>query len=155
MSRSFQCFYCGNKVTFASLIPTDQLPERILGCSACMAHQVKPEDDTIIRLRQASSSVTLALGLIRLKRSAIEVLIDANQPAVELLMRHVAGDHGDVTGNGNAPCQCGHDYDTIMVAARDRFMSNYRTAAGNSLWIVTENWLDGTVTTVGVRRKES
>ena len=79
----------------------------------------------------AVTETLLPLGRIVATPRALEALAQAGQEAELFLERHVSGDWGKVDEHDRAE----NDYN---LAHGFRILSSYRTAAGDSLWIITE-----------------
>ncbi len=73
----------------------------------------------------------LRLGRIVATPGALEALARAGQDAKCFLERHTSGDWGQVDEHDRAE----NDY---SLAYGFRILSSYRTAAGETLWIITE-----------------
>ena len=79
----------------------------------------------------AINGTLLPLGRIVATPGALEALARAGQEAELFLERHASGDWGQVEEHDRAE----NDYN---AAHGFRILSSYRTAAGDSLWIITE-----------------
>jgi hypothetical protein len=79
------------------------------------------------------------LGRILATPGALRALERANQSAAEFLARHSARDWGELDGEDIAE----NEY---SLAHGFRLLSNYKTAASERLWIITE--ADRSVTTL-------
>ena len=79
------------------------------------------------------------LGRILATPGALRALERANQSAAEFLARHAARDWGELDQEDIAE----NEY---SLAHGFRLLSNYKTAAGEKLWIITE--ADRSVTTL-------
>ena len=82
---------------------------------------------------------TFPLGRILATPGALRALERANQSAAEFLARHAARDWGELDQEDIAE----NEY---SLAHGFRLLSNYRTATGEKLWIITE--ADRSVTTL-------
>ena len=71
------------------------------------------------------------LGQIVATPGAIEALTEAKTPPMSLLIRHVAGDFGDIDSE---------DWQTNLDAIQEhaRILSAYSLKTGEKLWIITE-----------------
>ena len=78
------------------------------------------------------SETFLPLGQIVATPAALEALARAGQEAKLFLERHASGDWGQVDEHDCAE----NDYN---LAHGFRILSSYRTAAGDSLWIITDD----------------
>src|SRR5262245_33571871 len=79
-----------------------------------------------------------SLGEIVATPGAIEALVEANQPTLELLIRHVTGDWGDLGAEDIRE----NEY---SLKHGLRIFSSYRLSTGIKLWLITEH--DRSVTT--------
>lgn len=79
------------------------------------------------------------LGETVMTPGALAALVDSATLPGDLLLRHVAGDWGDVSD---------HDRKVNDEALRDgdRLLSSYKTKPGEKIWVITE--ADRSVTTV-------
>ena len=77
------------------------------------------------------SETLLPLGRIVATPGALEALARAGQDAELFLEKHASGDWGQVDEHDRAE----NDYG---LAHGFRILSSYRTAAGDTLWIITE-----------------
>lgn len=71
------------------------------------------------------------LGQIVATPGALEALARAQQTPVEFLRRHMAGDWGDVDAHDRAENE-------FSLTCGFRLLSSYRTAAGDTVWAITE-----------------
>jgi len=71
------------------------------------------------------------LGQIEATPGAIEALERANQLPTEFLTRHATGDWGKLDEHDIA-------HNRFALSNGIRLLSNYTTAAGDQLWIITE-----------------
>jgi hypothetical protein len=79
----------------------------------------------------AISETLFSLGRIVATRGALETLARAGQDAKGFLERHALGDWGELDEHDRAE----NDYSLVHGF---RILSSYRTAAGETLWIITE-----------------
>jgi hypothetical protein len=86
------------------------------------------------------TSVTrFALGQTYITPGAEEALQIAGQTAIEFLRRHMSCDFGELTEDDQQENE-------LALKESFRLLSNYRTAKGQQLWIITE--ADRSATTV-------
>ena len=71
------------------------------------------------------------LGQLVTTPGALRALLRAQQSPTEFLNRHVQGDWGDLCAEDIAE-------NTFALAHGLRLLSNYTTAAGDRLWLITE-----------------
>jgi hypothetical protein len=119
-------------------------------CPGCTNQQFLDGGGAILRLRQEPEGALFPLGNVTITGGAVEALADAGQHAIIYLTRHARGDWGE---NGH--------FDQIELTAderrrgweatddprkinksnvlnrRDTVMSEYTTARGRRLWIIT------------------
>jgi hypothetical protein len=80
----------------------------------------------------SQTSVTrFALGQTFITPGAEEALQIAGQTAIEFLRRHMSCDWGDLSDEDIQENE-------LSLKKGFRFLSNYRTAKGQQLWIITE-----------------
>lgn len=86
-----------------------------------------------------SSIARFSPGQIVATPGALAALADAGQTPLEFLLRHIAGDWGEV---------CADDAEENELSLREgfRLLSAYRTSKDVTLWIITED--DRSVTTL-------
>ena len=70
---------------------------------------------------------------------ALDALLDADQDPAELLLRHVAGDWGDLDDEDKKENE-------LSVKEGFRILSSYRLETGAKVWVITER--DRSVTTI-------
>lgn len=143
-----RCLICGHVMSVACDWPI---------CPACKFDQTSPEAYTIPKVRgllwrsgvgegdtandlldeQKSTArrdvaqPLFSLGQIVATPGALSALERANQTAGEFLLRHVAGDWGDLDCHDIAE----NEY---SLTHGFRLLSSYRTTAGETLWVITE-----------------
>jgi hypothetical protein len=71
------------------------------------------------------------LGQIVATPGALQALARAQQAPVDFLRRHMAGDWGEVDTHDQAENE-------FSLAHGFRLLSSYRTAAGDTVWAITE-----------------
>ncbi len=84
-------------------------------------------------------TIRFRLGKTLATPGALAALVRAEQTGAEFLMRHAAGDWGELTRED-------HEANDAAVASRLRILSAYTTLAGERLWVITE--ADRSVTTI-------
>jgi hypothetical protein len=72
-----------------------------------------------------------ALGSLVATPAALEALERAGQSPAEFLIRHAAGDWGEVDATDRK-------LNDAAVKAVERILSAYKTKAGERIWIITE-----------------
>lgn len=71
------------------------------------------------------------LGRILATPGALEVIADARVSIVDLLIRHLRGDWGDL-------CDFDREQNERAVTAGQRILSSYVLPGGRTVWIITE-----------------
>lgn len=71
------------------------------------------------------------LGRILATPGALEVIADAHVSIVDLLIRHLRGDWGDLSDSDR-------QQNELAITAGQRILSNYVLPSGRSVWIITE-----------------
>ena len=79
------------------------------------------------------------LGQIVATPGALTALETAGQTPLDFLLRHIAGDWGEVCADDAAENE-------LALRVGNRLLSVYRTSQGETLWIITER--DRSVTTL-------
>lgn len=153
-----KCSACGVAVQLT-------IPELLAGaglaaplCAACTDLQFLDGGGAILQLRQAWEGARFSLGKVTITGGAVTALSDADEHAAAFLARHVRGDWGE---NGHfdqieltederqrgweATEDSGKINKSNVLCRRDRIMSEYRTARGVRLWVITS--LDGNAAT--------
>jgi hypothetical protein len=101
-------------------------------------------------LRQEPERALFPLGKVTITGGAVEALADASQHAASFLARHARGDWGK-TGHfqqieltdderrrrWEATDDSGKINKSNVLNCRDRIMSEYTTARGRRLWVIT------------------
>ncbi len=77
------------------------------------------------------ASPRFKLGRILATPGALEVIADANVSIVDLLIRHLRGDWGDLSDSDR------HQND-LAITAGQRITSSYLLSSGRTVWIITE-----------------
>ena len=90
-------------------------------------------------INRHASVTNLALGQTFITPGAEEALQIAGQTAIEFLRRHMSCDWGELSDD---------DFQENELSLKEgfRLLSNYRTAKGQQLWIITE--ADRSATTI-------
>lgn len=78
-----------------------------------------------------SAKPKFSLGQVLATPGAVEALEKSSQTPAEFLMRHVAGDWGEVCADDKA-------LNDESLIDGSRIMSAYRTSKGEKIWIITE-----------------
>ena len=71
------------------------------------------------------------LGELGAARGAVDAAAAAGVRLVDLLLRHMAGDWGDLDDHDQAA-------NAHALAAGERLLSNYPLGTGTAIWIITE-----------------
>jgi hypothetical protein len=71
------------------------------------------------------------LGRILATPGALEAIADARVSIVDLLIRHLRGDWGDVSDSDR-------EQNERAITASERLLSNYVLPGGGTVWIITE-----------------
>jgi hypothetical protein len=149
-----KCSACG---ALLELAVTDMFAEAAIAaalCPGCTDQQFLDGGGAILQLRQEPERALFLLGKVTITGGAVEALADAGQHAASFLARHARGDWGE-TGHFDqieltdderrrgweATDDPGKINKSNVVNCRDRIMSEYATAIGRRLWIITT--LDG------------
>ena len=80
---------------------------------------------------QRPTVTRFALGQTFITPGAEEALQIAGQTAIEFLRRHMSGDFGEVSDDDQRENE-------LALKEGFRLLSNYRSAKGQKLWIITE-----------------
>jgi hypothetical protein len=123
-------------------------------CRGCTDQQFLDGGGAILRMRQEPEGARFPLGKVTITGGAVEALADAGQHAATFLARHARGDWGklgqfdqieltdDERRRGwEATDNSGKINKSNVLNRRDRIMSEYATAQGRRLWVIT--CLDG------------
>lgn len=70
-------------------------------------------------------------GRILATPGALEVIADARVSIIDLLIRHLRGDWGDLSDSDR-------QQNELAVTAGQRILSNYVLPGGHTVWIITE-----------------
>ncbi|WP_206951955.1 hypothetical protein [Trinickia acidisoli] len=71
------------------------------------------------------------LGRILATPGALEVIADARVSIVDLLIRHLRGDWGELSDSDR-------QQNELAITAGQRILSNYVLPGGRTIWIITE-----------------
>lgn len=71
------------------------------------------------------------LGRILATPGALEVITDAHVSIVDLLIRHMRGDWGDLSDSDR-------QQNELAITAGQRILSNYVLPGGRTVWLITE-----------------
>ena len=71
------------------------------------------------------------LGRILASPGALEVIADASVSIIDLLIRHLRGDWGDLSDSDR-------QQNDLAITAGQRIASSYRLSSGRTVWIITE-----------------
>jgi hypothetical protein len=120
-------------------------------CAACTDQQFLDQGGAVLTLRGELPGALFPLGKITVTAGAVAALAEASQHAVEFLMRHVKGDWGAVghcdkteltADEERRGWEATDDPAKInkwsLLNRRDRLMSEYATARGRRLWVITD-----------------
>jgi hypothetical protein len=123
-------------------------------CLGCTDQQFLDGGGAILRLRQEPDDARFPVGKVTITGGAVEALADAGQHAATFLARHARGDWGkhgqfdqieltdDERRRGwEATDSSGKTNKSNVLNGRDRITSEYSTARGTRLWVIT--CLDG------------
>jgi hypothetical protein len=123
-------------------------------CPACTDRQFLDEGGAILALHQALPGARFALGKVTITGGAVAALAGAGEHAAAFLARHVRGDWGaigrydeiqltaDERRRGwEATDDSGKINKSNLLSCQDTIMSEYQTALGIRLWVIT--CLDG------------
>jgi hypothetical protein len=119
-------------------------------CPACTDQQFLARGGAVLTLRRETEGARFALGKITVTPGAVAALAEAAQHAVEFLVRHVRGDWGafgqydriqlsdDERRRGwEATDDTAKINKWNVLNAQDTVMSEYVTAQGTRIWVVT------------------
>ncbi len=134
-------------------------------CPACTNQQFIASGAAIIELRQDLENALFPLGKVTITAGAINALADAGEHAAAFMARHARGDWGqygqcdDIQLSPNertlgweATDDSGKINKSNLVNRRNHVMSEYTTARGARLWVITR--LDGIGGTTVLRPEE-
>jgi hypothetical protein len=120
-------------------------------CPACIDAQFLASGGIVLTLRRDLDGARFPLGKITITPGAVAALAESAQHVVSFLVRHVRGDWGehghcdrielteDERRRGwEATDDPGKINTSNLLNARDRLMSEYATARGRRLWVVTD-----------------
>jgi hypothetical protein len=123
-------------------------------CPSCTDQQFRDGGGAILQLRHEPEGARFPLGKVTITGGAVEALADAGQHAASFLSRHARGDWGktghfdqiELTDDEHrrgweATDDPGKINKSNALNCRDRIMSEYTTARGRRLWIIST--LDG------------
>jgi hypothetical protein len=145
-----KCSACGEPLELAV---ADTLAGAALAgalCSGCTDQQFLDGGGAILRLRQEPERALFPLGKVTITGGAVEALAKAGQHAASFLARHARGDWGE-TGHFDqieltdderrrgweATDDPGKINKSNVLNCRDRIMSEFVTAQGKRIWVVT------------------
>jgi hypothetical protein len=134
-------------------------------CTACMDQEFIARGAAIIELRQDLENALFPLGRVTITGGAVDALAEAGEHAATFLLRHVRGDWGnygqcddiqlspDEQAQGwEATDDSGKINKSNLLNRRDRVLSEYTTALGTRLWVITR--LEGSGGTTVLRPEE-
>jgi len=146
-----KCSVCGASLVLEVPPPFDQATLVSPICNRCAERQLLDRGGTILQLTEEVPGALFPLGTISVTPGALALLSQAEQHATEFVLRHACGDWG----------QCGR-FDAIelteeelrlgweatedtarqnksnVLNRRDSVRSEYRTANGQRLWVLTD-----------------
>ena len=145
-----RCSACGAAIEVAVSEPFAGAELAAPLCRACTDCQFLDGGGAILQLRHEVEGARFPLGRVTITGGAVEALATASEHAASFLARHARGDWGE---NGNfeqielteeerrrgweATDDCGKINKSNVLGRRDRIMSEYRTARGSRLWVIT------------------
>jgi hypothetical protein len=119
-------------------------------CPACTDCQFLDGGGAILKLQRELEGALFPLGRVTITGGAVAALAEAGEHAASFLARHARGDWG---ANGQfekivltdderlrgweATEDSGKINKSNVLGGRDRIMSEYRTARGTRLWVIT------------------
>jgi len=125
-------------------------------CPGCMDQAFLDGGGAILLMSKGPDGARFPLGKVTITGGAVEALADAGQHAASFLARHVRGDWGkhgrfdqieltdDERRRGwEATDDSGKINKSNVLNRRGRIMSEYATARGGRLWVIS-GWDDGT-----------
>jgi hypothetical protein len=149
-----QCGSCGRFIDVRGAGPFETADVIGATCSTCAGRQIVDEGGSSLFLRQELDGARFRLGNVVITAGAIAALAESGQHAVAFLARHVRGDWGKVgqcdeieltDKERRLGWQATDDGAKInksnLLNCRDGIMSEYVTARGTRIWIVS--CLDG------------
>ena len=125
-------------------------------CAGCTDQTFLNGGGAILRMREEPEGALFPLGKVTITAGAIEALSCAGEHAANFVGRHVRGDWGEygrfnqieLTGHERrlgweATDNSGKINKSNVLNRRDRIMSEYLTARGKRLWVISD-WGRGT-----------
>lgn len=123
-------------------------------CAGCTDQQFLGGGGAILRMRREPDGARFPIGKVTITGCAVEALADAGQHAATFIVRHAWGDWGEIgqfdqieltdderRRGWEATDNSGKIDKSNVLNRRDRIMSEYATARGKRLWVLT--YLDG------------
>jgi hypothetical protein len=148
-----QCGICGASIGVRAVGAFETANVIGATCSSCAGRQIVDEGGSSLFLRHELDGARFWLGNVTITAGAIAALAESGQHAVAFLARHMRGDWGNVghceieltNGERRLGWQATDDGAKInksnLLNGRDSIMSEYVTAGGTRIWIVS--CLDG------------
>ncbi len=125
-------------------------------CPACTDQQFRDGGGAIFQMRQEPDGACFQLGEVTITGGAVEALADAGQHAAGFLARHARGDWCEIgqfdeieltdderRQGWEATDNSGKINKSNVLNRRGRIMSEYTTARGRRLWVISD-WDGGT-----------
>jgi hypothetical protein len=119
-------------------------------CLGCTDQQFLDGGGAILQMRQEPEGAHFPLGKVTITGGAVEALADGGQHAATFLARHARGDWGEIgqfddikltddeqRRGWEATDNTGKINKSNILNRRDRIMSEYATARGTRLWVLT------------------
>jgi hypothetical protein len=149
-----KCSACGAPLEVAVAEPLAGAALASALCPGCTDQQFLDSGGAILRLQRDPEGALFPLGKVTITGGAVEALAGAGEHAAVYLARHARGDWGE-TGHFDqieltaderrrgweATDDPGKINKSNVLGRRDRIMSEYATARGRRLWVITS--LDG------------
>jgi hypothetical protein len=146
-----RCSACGAPVEIKAGSIFSQADVIAALCPTCTDQQFLDHGGAVLTLKRELPGSRFPLGKITITSRAVAALADASQHAVEFLIRHVRGDWGSVgefdktdltEDEERRGWEATDDPAKInrcnLLNRRDRLMSEYTTAQGRRLWVITD-----------------
>jgi len=149
-----QCGSCGAFIDVRAVGPFETADVIGATCSFCAGRHIVDKGGSSLFLRQELDGARFRLGNVAITAGAIAALAESGQHAIAFLARHVCGDWGNsgrcdeielTDKERRLGWQATDDGAQInksnLLNGRDCIMSEYVTASGTRIWVVS--CLDG------------